>query len=90
MRFYEILDAENRRAYRANLADAHKLAKLRRPYNMVRIEVVEFGTDKATMQAILMHCYEDGDRPAPARRTGIGYLLSERGALRPVDPLPEE
>lgn len=91
MQFYEITTFDLCRFYRANLADAHKLAKCHRPYDGVQIEIVEFDHSKAGIEQLLCALFDSGkESPQPARRTGAGYLLSHRGGLRKCAQLPRD
>jgi hypothetical protein len=91
MQFYEISTFDCQRFYRATLADAHKLAKCKRPYAGVVIEVVEFDHSKAGIEQLLKAIFDGGgELPQPTSRTGSGYLLSHRGGLRKVEQLPQD
>lgn len=79
MNFYEIIGEDNRPAYEADLAAAHKAAKCKRPYSLVTIEVVEIDTSKAGVLDMLQ-------RQGPVvSHTGKFYKLTPRGGLKLAD-----
>jgi len=75
MLFYEIIGEDNRPAYEADLAGAHKVAKCKRPYALVTVEVVLLDTSKAALATWLKT-----GQPT-LTRTGKTYTLTPRGGL---------
>lgn len=78
MLFYEIIGEDNRPAYEADLAAAHKVAKCKRPYALVSIDVIDVDTSKAGVLRLL----QNQSAPVYASHTGKRYTLTPRGGLK--------
>lgn len=85
MLFYEVIGEDGRPAYASTLAQAHRLAKCKRPYPLVTIEEVVVDTMKAGIQQLLDAIFSNGPKPELWHNTNRKrWGLTPRGGLRPL------